>query len=173
MSADYVRGHVQVQESHAVPSRGSTEVAVDRAVRTRKAVAAAVACRLCPHIAPERGIELLTAEFSFSDWRSWFTGTASAQGRASQLVSDPAWREPALAWVDAYNRNHGHGPTWGEFRREESIWTPPWDAVTTTVRRITLPLMSRAGHLDGMKTPFGMRRAIAPGESRDGGVAWV
>ncbi|MFC8452553.1 hypothetical protein [Kitasatospora sp. NPDC057223] len=130
-------------------SRAQAQVA--RAVRVQEAVAAAVACGLCPEVTPERGVEILAAPKP-ADF--WGLGTATARARASELVDDPQWRGRALAWISAYRHQHGHGPTWKTFREEAALWP---DQVSANIRRIVLLVLARGGHLDGTRTPFGLR----------------
>lgn len=133
-----------------VETDSKAQLKAARAVRVQAAVAAAVACALCPEVTPERGVEIL-AEARPADNRG--LGTATARARAGELVDDPHWRGRALAWISAYRHQHGHGPTWKAFREEPALWPPE---APKSIRRIALLVLARSGQLDGTKTPFGL-----------------
>jgi hypothetical protein len=85
----------------------------------------------------------------------WWNGSKTVQERAARLTGDPAWREQALGWIDAYRDAHGHGPSWRTFWRAPSLWpTETSVALLNTVMR----QLNQDGYLDGTKTPFGLCR---------------
>ncbi|MCZ4125586.1 hypothetical protein [Streptomyces sp. H39-S7] len=137
-------------------SSRQADFAAERAAGVQAAVGAAVACALCPLVTAEKGAEILAKA---AEQPSWTAGTAAARARAAALAGDPAWRQSALEWITAYWSDHGHGPTWGKFRHEETLWSPD---TTTTVRRIAVQLLVNGGHLTGTRIPFGLRVREVP-----------
>ena len=138
--------------------RQSAPAGQTRVVRVQESIAAAVACPLCPEVTAEQGVDLLMkAAGPQNARRGWYSSNA-IHGSARELSGDPEWRERALQRIDAYRAAHGHGPTWRRFWSEPSLW--PTDAsvqlLTTVMRQL-----SEGGHLDGTRTPFGLRRREA------------
>ncbi|MFF7258578.1 hypothetical protein [Streptomyces microflavus] len=129
-----------------------------RVARVQESIGAAVACPLCPEVTPEHGVEvLMKAVGPQHARRSWYSSNV-IHDSARELTGDPEWCERALQCIDAYRAAHGHGPTWRTFWSEPSLW--PADAsmqlLTTVMRQL-----SEGGHLDGTRTPFGLRRREA------------
>ena len=129
-----------------------------RAAKFQKSIAAVVECPLCPMITAEAGLEILTKSLGPQGTHQWRNGSKTTQQRAAQLVGDTAWRERALGWIDGYREAHGHGPSWRRFWYERSLW--PADA-TITLQNVVMRELGCGGYLDGMKTPFGLRRRTA------------
>ncbi|MBV9022980.1 MAG: hypothetical protein JO362_04050 [Streptomycetaceae bacterium] len=127
----------------------------DRAARVQASIAAAVNCPLCPQVTVEAGLEIPTKALGPEGGRRWWNGSRAAQERAVQLTGDPAWRERALGWIDAYRDAHGHGPSWRRFWREPSLW--PTDT-TVSLLHTVMRQLNQDGYLDGTKTPFGLCR---------------
>ncbi|WP_406514576.1 hypothetical protein OG851_43495 (plasmid) [Streptomyces sp. NBC_00161] len=127
----------------------------DRAAKAQVSIAAAVSCPRCPEVTAETGLEILTKALGPEASRWWWNGSKTVQERAEQLTGDPAWRERALGWIDAYRDAHGHGPSWRTFWREPSLW--PEDT-TLSLLNTVMRQLGEGGHLAGTKTPFGLRR---------------
>ncbi|GAA2228331.1 hypothetical protein GCM10010360_58580 [Streptomyces nogalater] len=124
--------------------------------RVRRAVAAAVACPLCPR-PNEADAKIILA--SYRIYTEWHVGTIEVYARAKRLVGDDVWRENALSWVDDFNREHGHGPTWDAFRCSDTVWCEPWEEISPAIRSTILPVLAGRGYLDGMRTPYSMCRS--------------
>ncbi|MFF3159253.1 hypothetical protein [Streptomyces sp. NPDC057910] len=133
------------------------------AARVQASIAPVVECPLCPEVTVQRGLDILTYALGPEGGHRWWKPTGTVRERALRLTGDPEWRERALGWIDAYRAEHGHGPSWRQFWRAPSLW--PTDTTVTLLNSVMRQL-SEDGHLDGTKTPFGLRRRA--GEEPDG-----
>ncbi|WP_329111857.1 hypothetical protein [Streptomyces sp. NBC_01353] len=127
----------------------------DRAAKVQASIAAAVGCPLCPEVTAEIGLEILTKARGPEGGHWWSKASKTVQECAAELTGDPAWRERALGWIDDYRAAHGHGPSWRTFWREPSLWPAE---TTVSLLNTVMRQLSVGGYLDGMKTPFGLRR---------------
>ncbi|MEW1551319.1 hypothetical protein [Streptomyces tsukubensis] len=134
-----------------------------RAAKVQESIARAVQCPLCPEVTPENGLDILTYALGPEGGHRWWNGTATIRERAMRLTADPRWCERALAWIDAYRAQHGHGPSWRQFWRAPDLW--PTDT-TVALLNCVMRQLNESGHLDGTKTPFGLRRRTAEPEGR-------
>jgi hypothetical protein len=116
----------------------------------RESIGAAVTCALCPDITPERGVELLMQ----AGGGVTFRGTKTAMAKGQALAGDGAWQANMLAWITAYRTLHGHGPTWGEVRREPSLWP---ESASSGARRAAMSALAATDLLDGTRVPFGLK----------------
>ncbi|MFH8620173.1 hypothetical protein ACH4E8_34535 [Streptomyces sp. NPDC017979] len=130
----------------------------NRAARVQESIARAVRCPRCPDITAEEGLEILARALDPKNHRWWKT-SRPVQERALRLTGDPAWREQALAWIDAYWDEHGHGPTWRHFWNAPALW--PQDTTGSLLNTVMRQLTAN-GSFDGTMTPFGLCRHTEP-----------
>ncbi|MEU5161169.1 hypothetical protein AB0G74_16390 [Streptomyces sp. NPDC020875] len=135
--------------------RDRAAVRRDRAVAVRESIDRAVRCPLCPETTAAAGLEILTRALGPGDGHLWWKSTGTIRERARQLTGDPAWRERALDWIDAYWEMHGHGPSWRHFWNAAGLWPPD---TTGSLLNTVMRQLTDDRHLDGTKTPFALRR---------------
>jgi len=116
----------------------------------QRAVAAAVACELCPGVTAEHGLAVLTgARPGKRMWR----GTPALRDAARELLDQDGRRERILEWIDAFNRDHGHGPAWRQLFKAPGLWA---EEMPMAIQQCALAVLTLEGRLDGMKTPYSM-----------------
>jgi hypothetical protein len=153
----------------AGPSSAHDEFRSHRARQIQASVRAAVECPLCTQVTPERGIEII-ATTATTDLSRTYKLTNVTKERAGALLKDKAWRTAALSWISAFWAEHGHGPTWSGFLHADQVW--PHDS-SQYLRRVVMAKLYQRGHLDGTKTPFGLKAcdkpvSRIPGQRRSG-----
>lgn len=125
------------------------------AATIQQSVGEVVNCPLCPEVTPEQGVEILTMALGPDGGHRWWNSTRAVHDRAARITGDPVWRERAFEWIDAYRAAHGHGPSWRQFWRAPDLWPAE---TTVSLLNTVMRQLSENGHLDGTKTPFGLRR---------------
>lgn len=138
-------------------NRMTGENAQRRAQDAQRSITAAMLCPLCPEVTEEAGAYLLAHIGKRPKYR---TGTDAARARAAELVEDATRRNAVMAWIDAYNQEHGHGPAWHIVCADPQLWAQD---VPTTIRQLMLKAMLGAGYLQGSQIPYGLRVSRRPG----------
>ncbi len=117
---------------------------------------AAIRCTLCPKITAETHSLDKLDKLAVESRVSW---TAESE----ELVADTTWRTKALEWISDYHDQHGHGPTWIEFRLAHD---PEAETLRYVHRNRAIASLYRHGYVTGKNIPFGLDVRDEPDRQR-------